>query len=413
MAATAQAVSRSSYLLERGSELADLARDVAAAQAGCGRLVLVEGPPGIGKSALLTAVWSDARDAGMRVTRARGTELERGFAFGVVRQLHEPLLRACSARERERLLTGPAGRAREVFDPVGGLSRLAGDRLPEVMHGLYWLTLNLAYRRPLLVVIDDAHWADPSSLRFLSYLAGRLDGAPVLAVAAVRRVDGEALTAAAREPTSRTAHLTPLSASATAELLRHEYREAVAPEFAQACHATTGGNPFLLHELARALGADQVSPTAEHAPRVTQHGPASVARSVLTRIARLAPDAATVARALAVLGGEAALRQVAELGSLDQSAVATVIDQLAASEIVVGADPVAFAHPIVRTSIYSDIPAGERDRAHLRAVRARRRRRRSRARRGPFASRASNWRRLAGSCSVGSRHRRAVSRRPR
>ena len=369
MAASAKAVSSFTYLLERESELAALARDVAAAQAGAGRLVLIEGPPGIGKTALLSAVRCDAQDAGMGVTRARGTELESGFAFGVVRQLLEPLLRACSTRERKRLLNGPAGLARDVLDPTAGVSGLAGDRLAEVMHGLYWLMLNLADRRPLLAVIDDAHWADRTSLRFVSYLAGRLDGAPVLAVAAVRRVDGDALSAAAREPTSRTAHLTPLSESATGELLRAEYREAVAPEFAQACHAATGGNPFFLHELARALRADRVGPTREHASRVAEHGPAAVARSVLTRIGRVSPDATAVARALAVLGGEADLRQVAALSSLDESAVPTAVDTLAAAEIVVGADPVAFAHPIVRTSIYTDIPAAERARAHLHAAR--------------------------------------------
>src|SRR6478672_3142146 len=177
MAATAKAVNNFRYLLERESELAALRHDVAAAQAGAGRLVLIEGPPGIGKTALLSAVRCDAQDAGMCVTRARGTELESGFAFGVVRQMLEPLLRAYSTRERRRLLDGPAGLARDVLDPAVGGSALAGDRLAEVMHGLYWLTLNLADRRPLLAVIDDAHWADRSSLRFLSYLAGRLDGA--------------------------------------------------------------------------------------------------------------------------------------------------------------------------------------------------------------------------------------------
>jgi DNA-binding CsgD family transcriptional regulator len=369
MAASAQAASRFTHLLERESEVAELASDFAAAEAGAGRLVLVRGPPGIGKTALLSAARSDAQEAGMRVTRARGIELESEFAFGVVRQLLEPPLRACSARERKRLLNGPAGLAHDVLDPVAGVSGLAGDRLPEVMHGLYWLTLNLADRRPLLAVIDDAQWADWSSLRFLSYLAGRLDGARVVVVAAVREVDDEALRAAAQEPTSRTVHLRPLSAWATAELLQSEYGEAVAPQFARACHVATGGNPFFLHELACALRADHVRPTSEYASRVAEHGPVGVARSVLTRIGRLSPDAAAVARALAVLGGEADLRHVAELSSLEESAAAAAVDVLAASEIVVGAGQVAFAHPIVRTAIYSDIPAAQRDRGHLRAAR--------------------------------------------
>ena len=79
-------VRQSSSLLERDSELAELAGDVATAQAGTGRLVLVEGPAGIGKTGLLAAACSVAEEAGLVVARARGSELEAGFAVGVERQ---------------------------------------------------------------------------------------------------------------------------------------------------------------------------------------------------------------------------------------------------------------------------------------------------------------------------------------
>jgi hypothetical protein len=131
--------------------------------------------------------------------------LEREYAFGVVRQLFEPVLRTRAQPERTRLLSRRASPAADVLD-LGDAGAISGtDRLARVIHGLYWLALNLASDRPLLILIDDAQWADPPSLRFLSYLAGRLDGSSVLAVVAVRRGDGrptdDALVAVTREET--------------------------------------------------------------------------------------------------------------------------------------------------------------------------------------------------------------------
>jgi DNA-binding CsgD family transcriptional regulator len=367
------AVTNAANLLERGSELAELAGGIMAARAGTGRLMLVEGPAGIGKTELLHAARATAEQAEMTVAAARGTELEAGFAFGVVRQLFEPLLRECSPRERDRMLRGAAGLSADVIDGGAGDSIRAAVRLPEALHGLYWLTLNVAGRAPLVAMIDDAHWADKASLRFLSYLAGRLEGVDALVIVAARRAAGrdadELLDAMARERSTTAIELGPLSLGAAADLIRRDYDD-VAPEFARACHQATGGNPFFLHELVRALRSDDISPTAREASRVAGQGPSGVARSVLTRIAGLSPTAPSVARALAVLGGEGAVRELAAVCELDDDSVVAALDRLSEAEVVVGTDPVAFTHPIVRASIYADMPTGERVRAHLRAARS-------------------------------------------
>ena len=84
--------------------------------------------------------------------------------------------------EREALLEGPAAAVRRVL--LGDSVEAAVDRSFAVLHGLYWLAVNLAARRPLLLAVDDAHWVDEPSLRWLAYLAPRLDGlAPALLVA--------------------------------------------------------------------------------------------------------------------------------------------------------------------------------------------------------------------------------------
>ena len=150
-----------------------------------GGALVVEGRAGIGKTALLDEACRRATALGREVLRARGSELEDGFAFGVVRQLFERRLGTAEGREREVLLAGPAGAAGPLL--FGGLADPSVfDTSFAVLHGLYWLTLNLADERLLLIVVDDVHWADPPSLRWLAHLAPRLDGPAVALLIAAR-----------------------------------------------------------------------------------------------------------------------------------------------------------------------------------------------------------------------------------
>ena len=150
-----------------------------------GGAVLVEGGAGIGKTALLEEACRRAAGRGHEVLRARGSELEAGFAFGVVRQLFERRLAGAEESERDALLAGPAGAVRPLL--LGELVEpSAFDTSFAVLHGLYWLTANLADRRPLLIAVDDAHWADEPSLRWLAHLAPRLEGLAVALLVALR-----------------------------------------------------------------------------------------------------------------------------------------------------------------------------------------------------------------------------------
>ena len=147
-------------LLEREAELARLGDRLDAAGAGEGGLVIVEGAPGAGKTSLLRAAADEARDRDFEVARARGAELEREWPFGIARQLLEPVLRRRSAEERAELLEGAAGLATHVVLPELADAAAPVDVSFGALHGLYWLTANLATRRPLLLAVDDAQWAD-------------------------------------------------------------------------------------------------------------------------------------------------------------------------------------------------------------------------------------------------------------
>lgn len=329
---------------------------------------MVEGPAGIGKSRLLAEARGRA-EGSMRVLSARGGELEREFAFGVVRQLLEAEL-AAPERRRE-LLSGAAAPAAAVFGELdvgveGGGASFAS------LHGLYWLVLALAEESPLLLAIDDLHWCDRPSLLFLAYLARRLESQPILLLTGLRDAEPGAdpalLGEIANDPAATRVHLGPLGEAAVAEFVEQGLGAMPEEAFAAACHASTGGNPLLLSQLVTALRGEGVRPDAAHVAEVDEIGPRAVSRTVLLRLSRLPDEATSVARAVAVLGEGAALPAVARFAGVDDRRVAEATRGLAGAEILRPDLPLAFAHPLVRDAVYHELSPGERELEHARAA---------------------------------------------
>ena len=259
-------------------------------------------------------------------------------------------------------MDGAAALAARVFDwaeagPVEDDVRYAA------MHGLYWLVANLAARQPLVLAVDDAHWADAPSLRWLAHLAARVEHLPVALLLAVRDGPDEPELLGELRAAGTRIRLGPLGPDATAALVRR--RLGAAPgdgvsgadaQLGRDWHASTGGNPFLLEALATALrdGDQKAEP---------------IAQAVLRRIGPEGPEAGRLTRALAVLGGPAPLRQAAALAGLDLPAAARLADRLRAADVLAPGSVLEFAHPIVRTAVYESIPPGERALAHAEAAR--------------------------------------------
>lgn len=363
-------------LLERDGELDRLERALAAAAAGNGQMVAIVGPAGIGKSSLLAEARQAGGEHGLRLLTASGSKLERAFPFGVCRQLFEPVLTGADAREREPLLAGAAAIARRLLLAAPGSERVQGESARAdayaPLHGLYWLTANLAERGPLLIAVDDAHWADAPSLRVLHYLARRLDGLPIAAVVAAREAEPgteeDLLRAALTAPEVRVLRPDSLSEPASGAVIREAFAAEPASEFAAACRQATGGNPFYLAELLRALTSAGVEPTAGNAQRVRGVGPPAISRELLERVAQLGPGCVALVRALAVLGGRADLTLAGELAGVDEHDARAAADALFGAGIIVGGLPPCFAHPIMQAAIYEDIPPLERAAAHRRAA---------------------------------------------
>ncbi|MGY1616648.1 BTAD domain-containing putative transcriptional regulator [Geodermatophilus sp. SYSU D00691] len=354
-------------LVDRDRELAAVRTALDDLAGGRPGLLLVEGPAGIGKTRLLAEARRLAAERGLRVLAARGSQMERAFGFGVVRQLFEPEL--VEADRRAALLRGAASAAGGVFDLTAG----EGDGSFAVLHGLYWLAVNAGADGPVVLAVDDLQWCDTASLRWLVYLARRLDGVPVLLVGTIRTGeqvdDEELLTELQLEPAAVVVTPPALTPEATSRMVAQRLGDPVSPLFARACHRTTSGNPLLLRQLLRGLEADRVRPDAAHADRVVAVGSRAVSSMVTMRLRRLPPEVLPVARAAAVLGDGAALPVVAALAGRSDQEVAAALAVLARIEVVKDEWPLAFAHPLVRDAVYRDLPAAERALLHERAAR--------------------------------------------
>jgi len=361
-------------LLEREAELDAVDASIARARAGRGSVLLVEGPPGIGKTALLEAARERAGEAGFTALRARGSELERDFAFGVARQLFERPIAELGNGEREEVLAGAAGLASPLLDVDAGGPQPAGAgrELFPLLHGLHWLCSNLAEDEPLLLAVDDAHWADQQSLRFLDYLAGRIDELPVLVTAGARSTAPEApvelIEGLRQAPAVDDIAPGALSEAGVEELLAAVLSERPDREFARAAERASGGNPFLLTELARALAEDGVPPRDEAISQIEAITPEAIANSVLSRLGRMPGEAAEVARSAAVLGDGADPRAVSALSGLPVGTADQAADALVEGGVLGEGLPFRFAHPLVRAAIYDDLATNERGRMHARAA---------------------------------------------
>lgn len=355
--------------LERDRELEAVRRWLMDLSGQHGRLALVVAGAGLGKTTLLQRAAALGRSEGLRVLWARGGELEREMSFGVARQLFEAEIRAMPIAEQRLVLAGAAARARALLGFAGGPGG-AGDPLG-VIHGLYWLAVNLADRRPLLLVVDDVHWADAQTLRWLNYLAARIGDAGILVLAAARAADPPAdalLNSLSTAEHSSIVGLEPLGADAVAELVRAQFGCPGEAAFVTACAKATGGNPFYLRELLRAAAGDGIKPTEGQAPAVAQLGSPEVARSILVRLARAGGSARRLASAIAILGSDSELHRAASVSGLATDEALRAWDVLARSEILQPTQPLEFIHPIARTAVYRELGTGERSRKHREAA---------------------------------------------
>jgi DNA-binding CsgD family transcriptional regulator/tetratricopeptide (TPR) repeat protein len=345
--------------LEREAELEQLQAVLEAAKNGHGQVCMIEGPSGVGKTRLLDECARTADAMEMTVLRVRCSELTKDHPFGVVRNLFEGCVNRAGSAKREHLLQGSAALAEPVFG-----RGVASDEFG-VIHGLYWLVVNLAEHRPTIVLVDDLPWADDFSQRCIAYIAERIDDVSIALVCTVRSGDPHAdsplidhlwdvVTCSPVRPAE-------LSQEGVAALLAANLPERdIGVDVLREVVRQTGGNPFLVQALAEAIRVgDRADLTA----------PESVRRSIARRLARLDPVARDLAGAGSVLGDDVPLRSGIRLAQLEPDRGIAAAEVLVASQILKSRNPMVFAHNIVRDAVYGLLAPPERRASHARAAR--------------------------------------------
>lgn len=348
--------------VDRDPEIDRLDGLFGAAARGVGGALLVRGEPGIGKTALLRAAGDMAQESGFAVIEATGAELEREHGLGIARSLIAGAWGLLPASRRDEVAAGAAGLARPLFDPSAPPLPLPEPEAG-LFHGSYWLISAISDDRPIVLVVDDLQWCDSSSRRLLSYLARRLDGLPVVILAA-SRPEGE-------HPASDLVDLPeislgPLSVAGVRQVAETMLGGEQSEDFVAACHRSTGGNPLFVDAVLGELLSSGVAPLPGSIDRLD---PQPVVRAARAALDRLGPDANALARALATFGDGTPLYLLAEFAGLDPESATPAADSLAAARILADAADPAFRHPIVRAAVEGLVPKHERGLAHARAAR--------------------------------------------
>lgn len=340
-------------LLERERESASLrglVADVVGQRGGC---LIVEGQPGVGKSALLTELAAVCRDAGAAVCVIHATPLGQQIPFGVARRLLDPLVRAHPAS----LQAGWARHARSLFD--GDLDQLATGA--PLLEGLVALVAQLTQAcGPLMLVVDDAQWIDQSSLAFLGELClRRAEIGAGVAVGLSTTVPELDLGPLRQLGTPGSILLRPaqLSTSAVEQLAAERLPGAGGEFVARLAHASAGNPRLAIEMLDLALRSGVSEPLV----------PARLAHELALSLDDLSDAARALATAVAVLE-EAPLRRAAVLANLDPPAADRAADELVARHLLTGGEPISYQHPVSGTALAASLPPFERAALHRRAA---------------------------------------------
>ncbi|KUN80458.1 ATP-binding protein [Streptomyces griseoruber] len=368
-------------LWERDDEIAGIARAVdalCADRSSSGHLLVLRGEAGVGKTALLAETRRIAEDRGCAVWSARGGETLRSVPFNVVRQLLQPALLSLLPEEAREYL----GDWYDIAGPALGIAE-PGDGPADPQHvcdGLVAAVSRLATRcYPLVLLVDDAHWADQETLRWLAAFTERLDRLSVLVVVARRPEEvggdrGRHLDAIGEAAGPRVTSITTLTPASVAGLTRATLGEHADAAFCREVWAVTDGNPYDTVELLAKVRDKGLDPTEASAAELRPLNRAARGGGLVDRLEELGVEATRFAMAAAILGGVGiSIDEASRLAVMGRDTAVRCAELLRTARILTEPDPAAvpaaegdleFVHPLIATAVYDSIPSSLRTAMH-------------------------------------------------
>jgi ATP/maltotriose-dependent transcriptional regulator MalT len=364
---------KNEVVVGRAAELATLNRLLDDTSAGAANTVFLCGEPGIGKTHVLGELVRQAEGRGCLVLEGSAAEFEQELPFGVVIDALDAYLESLEDRSVDRLAADGLEDLADVFPALrsvrssGGGTPTATERF-RVYYAVRELLERLAAKQPMVLVLDDLHWADGASIELVAHLIRRPPEASILLAGTFRTGQASAALVAAIDAADRAGdverlELGPLALHEAAELLGDTdsgRRERL--------YLESGGNPFYLLQLAR-VSANGHQQARDDSAQV----PATVVSAIAQELAGLSPAARTFVEAAAVVGDPFELDLAVATADVDEGAALGCLDELVARELVRPA-PVPrrfqFRHPLVRAAVYQSSPAGARLAAHGRCAEA-------------------------------------------
>jgi DNA-binding SARP family transcriptional activator/tetratricopeptide (TPR) repeat protein len=346
---------------------------------GHGRLVLIAGEPGIGKSRLADELAGDARRRGVEVLVGRCWEAGGAPPFWPWVQAIRAHLGEHDGEHSRSTPRSAAGPLAQILPELGSPVAVESSRDPDAARFQLFESISSFLRRasrtrPIALILDDLHAADASSLLLLRFLAEEIRQSPLLVVGCYRTMDpmveeplASTLVELSRSAQTSSIELTGLSEgdiSALVELVAgQEPRDRVLAEIVRA----TEGNPLFVSEMVRLLAADDhLDSILDPNGRLTV--PENVRAIIRLRLSRLSPKATQLLALAAVLGREFELGELKQVSGTPHAELLTVIDETAAEGIVAaapgGRGRLRFSHALIRESLYRDLPPGRRLKLH-------------------------------------------------
>ncbi|MFJ3334419.1 ATP-binding protein [Streptomyces sp. NPDC086766] len=330
-----------------------------------GGLLAFRGPAGLGKTALMGEARTRAAEHGFTVLSAKGGENEHELAFRMVRQLVQPALAAMDEAQRRSFL----GSWYDIVAAALGLEASDPSSVPDptgVRDGLDWVMTRLAVvKAPLVLLLDDLHWADLESLSWLTSFAPRAAGLPLLIVVAYRPdelpSEASAFRALVEGHGTRPHTLAPLTTAGVARIVRDQVGEGAEDAFCEECREVTSGSPFETVELAIRLGERGLKGTRDDLPAMRDLAAAVKGPGLVDQLHQLGVTTVHFAWAAAVLGTSISPDLAATIAVVGIEQAAEATEKLRAARILAdGAGPggrLEFVHPLTATTIYRSIPS--------------------------------------------------------